>query len=104
MSDYDEIFIKRQHRPDLRSALTGDDVENALDGLAILLPIHYIPRSKDCSGDKSDKSDKKKEIGKDDKSAPRNAAGSPTGPVTDNSLQMPLETFDTDVIDQAVFS
>jgi len=107
MTDNGEIFIKRQYRPDLRSPLTRDGGESALDGLAIVLPINYIPRAKDCSGDKSDKSDKKKEIGKDDKGA-RNASNAPGGPVTDISVRTGVDTPGSfklsEAIDGAFFS
>lgn len=107
MSDQDDIFIKREHRPELRTALTDENGATTLDAFSLVLPINYITRLKDCSGDKTDKQDKKKEIGKDDKGA-RGAAGAPGGPVTDNALRLPPETQDAEVlrevIDEEVFA
>ena len=107
MNDDNMIFIKRLHRPDLRSPLMGDGKESALDGLAIVLPIDYVLHAKDCSGDKNDKSDKKKEIGKDDKGS-RGAANAPGGPVTDIALHTMLESPDayklSDMADKTFFA
>lgn len=75
MNDDSSIFIRPEHRPDLRAAL-GPDLDST--GLAsAVAPVLYEPRYSSCKeGDK--KEDKKqKEVAKDDK-----GAGS-QGPVTD---------------------
>jgi hypothetical protein len=81
-------------------------VEGPFDWRMITSPAHYLPAMKDCSGDKNDKSDKNKEIGKDDKS-PRRATGSPDGPVIDHLVRLSPDATEGEVrnaIDRTMFS
>lgn len=67
MNDSSPIFIRAEHRPDLRAALSA----NVGTGIDPAAPHCFssFPRSYLFSGcnEKSDKADKVKEIGKDDK-------------------------------------
>jgi hypothetical protein len=60
------IFIRAEHRPDLRAALGPDAGARILPSASC---FSTFPRSYQFSGcgEKNDKSDKTKEVGKDDK-------------------------------------
>jgi hypothetical protein len=101
-----ELFIRRDDRPDVRAAMGDIDEVDFMDGEALSSP--GLVFDKDCSGDKEDKSDKTKEIGKDDKGGGRNATGSPAGPVRDLSQRLWRGVGNAldlrNAIDQTVFS
>ena len=65
MSDTSAIFIRAEHRPDLRAALGPQSAGS----VAAPNCFASFPRSYQFSGcnEKSDKADKTKEVGKDDK-------------------------------------
>lgn len=66
MKEKSSIFIRSEHRPDLRAALGPDVVAGILPAASC---FSTFPRSLQFSGcgEKNDKSDKTKEVGKDDK-------------------------------------
>lgn len=100
-----ELFIRRQDRPDLRVPMIAG--EGPFDWRIISSPARYLPAMKDCGGDKSgDKGIDKKDVGSD-KGGRGRAQGSPTGPVTDNSVRLSPEATESEVrnaIDQTMFS